>query len=137
MPELGNPYMLEEYTLDDLKRHPILVWALHDTESGEKQFLTPLLNTRNLTTEFNHAKILLSVVGEAVYAEASYNAEDRSIYSILIWDGDNTIEVEDCELDSPITLQAIPEIDGEADVQFVLDSKEDYYAYQDEASASS
>ncbi|MCG8489909.1 MAG: hypothetical protein MI756_20730 [Chromatiales bacterium] len=133
MPDFGNPYMLEEYTLDDLKQYPILVWALHDTDDGGKQFLTPLLNTRNLSPEFNHAKILLTVVGDEVYAEASYNVEDRSIYSILIWDGDNTVEVEDCELESPIRFQAVPEIDGEANVVFVLKSKEDYYAYRDES----
>jgi hypothetical protein len=137
MPEFGSPYLLEEYTLNDLKQYPILVWARHDTDSGEKQFLTPLLNTRNLTAEFNHAKILLSVLGEAVYAEASYNAEDRSIYSILIWDGENTLEVEDSELDSPISFQAVPEIDGEANVVFVLKSKEDYYAYRDKATIGS
>ncbi|MCG7964329.1 MAG: hypothetical protein N0E54_16625 [Candidatus Thiodiazotropha taylori] len=136
MPEFGNPYMLEEYTLDDLKQNPILVWAMHDTDSGERQFLTPLLNTRNLSPEFNHAKILLSVVGEEVYAEASYNLEDRSIYSILIWDGDNTVEAEDCALEAPITLQAVPEIDGEANVAFVLKSKQDYYAYRGDTARS-
>ena len=46
MPEFGDPYMLEEYTLEDLKQCPILVWVSHETDSGEKPFLTPLLNTR-------------------------------------------------------------------------------------------
>ncbi|MCG7897276.1 MAG: hypothetical protein JAY99_11700 [Candidatus Thiodiazotropha lotti] len=137
MPEFGDPYMLEEYTLEDLKQCPILVWVSHETDSGEKPFLTPLLNTRNLSPEFNHAKILLSVVGAEVYAEASYNTVDRSIYSILIWDGDNTVEVEDCELESPISFQTVPEIDGEANVVFVLESKQDYYAYRDETAAGS
>ncbi|MES9980281.1 MAG: hypothetical protein ABW107_16200 [Candidatus Thiodiazotropha sp. 6PLUC5] len=76
-------------------------------------------------------RILLTVGDTGVYAEASYNMEDRSIYSILIWDGNDSIEVEDSDLESPVTLQAVPEIDGEADVAFVLASKEDYYAYRE------
>jgi hypothetical protein len=128
-PELGDPYVLEEYTLEDLKHYPILVWAVHDQIDPDKQYLTPILNSRNLTPDYNHAKILLTVKGSDVYAEASYNAEDHSVYSILIWDGDFTIEVEDSELEAPITFQSIPEIDGNACVEFVLATKEDYYAY--------
>jgi hypothetical protein len=128
--KFGDPYLLEEYTLDDLKKHPILVWAINESVDSEKKYLTPLLNTRNLTSEFNHAKILL-IVGETdTYAEASYNAEDQSIYSILIWKGDYSVEVEDTDLESPITFHAVPEIEGSANVSFVLDSKDGYYAYR-------
>jgi hypothetical protein len=130
MPEFGDPYLLEEYTLEDLKKFPILVWALHEKVDREVRYLTPLVDTRNLTSEFNHAKILLTISGTETYAEASYNVKDHSIYSILIWSGDFTLEVEDCDLESPITFQAVPEIDGESNVRFVLESKEDYYAYQ-------
>jgi hypothetical protein len=130
MLEFGDPYLLEEYTLDDLKRSPILVWVVHDTTDGQKRFLTPLLNSRNLTHEFNHAKILLTIEEIGGYAEASYNAEDGSIYSILVWDGENAVEVEDSDLPSPIRFRAVPEIEGVSDVTFLLDSKEDFYAYQ-------
>lgn len=130
MPEFGDPYRLEEYTLEDLKRNPILVWVTHKSVDGDKKYLTPLLNTRNLTNEFNHAKILLTIEGSDSYAEASYNHEDRSIYSILIWDGENTLEVEDSDMASPITFIAIPEIDGEANVAFLLPENDGYYAYQ-------
>ena len=128
-PELGNPYKLEEYTLDDLKQHPILVWAVHEAVDSEMKFLTPLLNSRNLTREFNHAKILLAVKDSEVFAEASYNVEDGAVYSILIWEDGNTVEVEDSDLEAPITLQAVPDIEGVANMAFVLESKEDYYAY--------
>ncbi|MET0065004.1 MAG: hypothetical protein ABW076_01525 [Candidatus Thiodiazotropha sp.] len=128
-PELGDPYVLEEYTLDDLKQHPILVWAVHDHIDPGMQYLTPVLNSRNLSPEYNHAKILLSVKDTDVYAEASYNAEDHCVYSILIWEGDSTLEVEDSNLDAPVVLKAIPEIDGVAGMEFRLATKEDYYAY--------
>jgi hypothetical protein len=128
-PELGDPYVLEEYTLEDLKQHPILIWAVHDRIDPDKQYLTPVLNSRNLTPEHNHAKILLNVKDSDVFAEASYNVEDHSVYSILIWDGDATVEVEDSELEAPIIFQAVPEIDGVVGVEFILATKEDYYAY--------
>ncbi|MES9852896.1 MAG: hypothetical protein ABW157_05830 [Candidatus Thiodiazotropha sp. LLP2] len=131
MPELGSPFLLEEYTLEDLKRYPILVWAEHKIADKEMKYLTPLLNTRNLTSEFNHAKILLTVGDTGLFAEASYNVEDSCIYSLLIWDGDYSVEVEDSDLESPVTLHAVPEIEGEANVAFVLESKEDYYAYRE------
>jgi hypothetical protein len=130
MTEFGDPFLLEEYTLEDLKKHPILVWAEYEAEGKGMKYLTPLLNTRNLTREFNHAKILLTIGDSGRYAEASYNVEDSSIYSILIWDGDFTVELEDSDLETPITLQAVPEIEGQANVSFFLESKEDYYAYQ-------
>jgi hypothetical protein len=129
--DYGDPYILEEYTLEGFKKHPILVWAAKKTVDPEKKYLTPLLNTRNLTSEFNHAKILLTVGETDIYAEASYNTEDQSIYSILIWVGGYRVEVEDTDLESPITLYAVPEIEGNANVSFVLESKENYYAYRD------
>jgi hypothetical protein len=127
--ELGKPYLLEEYTLEDLKLHPILIWATHDRIDPDKQYLTPVLNTNNLTRDFNHAKILLHVRDTEIYAEASYNSQDHSVYSVLIWEGDHTVDVEDSDLDAPIILRAIPEIEGVANMEFVLASKADYYAY--------
>ncbi|MCU7935925.1 MAG: hypothetical protein KZQ99_13765 [Candidatus Thiodiazotropha sp. (ex Dulcina madagascariensis)] len=129
-PLLGEPYTLEEYTLDDLKRHPILVWSTVKAIDPDKKYLTPLLNSTNLTDDFNHAKLLMKINGTDIYAEASYNAEDGSVYSILVWDGNDTIDIEDSDLDGPISLLAVPEINGVAGVEFMLQAREDFYAYQ-------
>ncbi|MCU7906067.1 MAG: hypothetical protein KZQ76_09520 [Candidatus Thiodiazotropha sp. (ex Epidulcina cf. delphinae)] len=129
-PLLGDPFTLEEYTLDDLKKHPILVWSTIETIDPAKKYLAPLLNSTNLTDDFNHAKLLMKINGTDIYAEASYNAEDHSVYSILVWCDNDTIDMEDSDLEGPISLLAVPEINGVADVEFMLRTREDFYAYQ-------
>jgi hypothetical protein len=120
--KLGASKQREKVSLKDLRSAPI--WMQPYGEYGET--LRPVLTTDpDVTREIFkqcYAPTILCTVREQpqLFARGWYHRSDRNLSMLRFWQGGEWVKVNELKARRPLTLVAVPKIEGKAGVEFYL-----------------
>jgi len=131
--QLGSAKALDDITLEDVIANPIWLWTW---ETGDENTLDPLeqddawqrpvLGTRDVTAEMSEPIITFRVSGINVVGSGSYRPREDRLFGMAVWRDGRWTLLKDSALAVPLSLIAVPTINGVADAEFVcVDLKQD------------
>lgn len=123
-PLYGEWKYIDEIELADLRAHPVWLWCvalgLEDEQDGpiggDETSLRPLLSAPCVTSDMVQPLILLRISGTHCFASGLYDHTERRLEAVRIFGS--------CEFtrSKPLTLVAVPTIESQSHVEFLLES---------------
>jgi hypothetical protein len=124
----------EEVTLDHLLRNPVWV-TRYELPKDSRTFgwTFPVLDkrpkiAREMFHESNFVWLLCTVKRREMHAKADYRWKAQHITNIEFWIDGQWVPVDEADVRRPLTLVAVPKINGQAGMEFQLLTKKDYAA---------
>jgi hypothetical protein len=126
----GSFKLFEDLSVDDVLQYPVWMTIFNVSATHDQQvYQRPLINTDNVTEDLQDVWITLKIKNSSYTAFAQLY-KHRTLNRILIWqkDGWTTLELTP-DLKAPVTLIAVAKIKEIANVEFVVRSLDDDYAF--------
>ncbi len=122
---LGQWKFVHEIGLNDLLAHPIWLWSMtlgledgdDGPEGGDETSMCPFLGSNNVEPEMIQPLILLSVAESDSYASGLYDAELKKVVALRLLN-QSTAHHGASTPPWPLTLVAVPEINGVSHLKF-------------------
>jgi hypothetical protein len=127
--KLGAKEKSRELTLKDFQANPI--WIEPKGEYGTVQRVkTKDLNVTKALFDICYGPMILCTVREVpkLFARGNCDIKDRNLSLMRFWQGGKWVEVKEIKARLPLTLVAVPKVDGETDVEYYLLTRHDRYA---------
>ena len=130
--KLGDAKHREKLTVKDLRSAPIWMQPLSYREFGET--LRPVLArdpdvNREILKDCYAPTILCTVRDHPeLWAQGWYHRSERNLSMLRFWQGGRWVEVMELKARRPLTLVAVPKIEGKANVEFYLLTRYDFDA---------
>jgi hypothetical protein len=131
-PKLGDAKHRDKLTVKDLRSAPIWMNSYAYREFGET--LRPVLATdpdvnREILKGCYAPTILCTVRDHPeLWAQGWYHRSERNLSMLRFWQGGRWVEVMELKARRPLTLIAVPKIEGKANVEFYLLTRYDFDA---------
>src|SRR5215212_4411226 len=123
--QLGGLKPEDKISLKDFKAFPIWIKpAGLKWEDRDKR--RPILNadqdvSKEILKEFYSPKIFCAVLEDSkLFAHGNYDKKERNLSLLRFWQGGRWVDLKDLKAPRPLTLVAVPKIDGQANVEFHL-----------------
>ena len=118
---------IEDVNLEDMLQHPIWIWALdeEEKEGQDETWQKPVLS-ENVTPSLIEAYILLKADNTDFYVSANLYVKEMTLSAgnIHIWVESKWVNVDSYkDITFPLYLTSIPMIEGNANVKFIVEKK--------------
>lgn len=132
MYQFGEVKSIDALSFDDMQQYPI--WVMDTGKGGKgKSFVRPVINSVNITVDLIDPLIGFRVQDSDLLGSADYNQDGQRLENLTLWiDGKWVLIQDSTDLVPPLTLIAIPQIDGCCNVKFKYESFEKSNAYLSE-----
>lgn len=127
----GKSKSLSDITLEDALQYPIWEWALDEegVDGQDETWQRPIIDTDNVSEDIFDPSITVKVKGTDLVGSAEFDSENQSLSAIAVWIENQWKSLKDTQIASPVTLVAVPRINGESNVEFVCQNfNEDFVA---------
>ena len=119
--QFGDAKSIDDLSLEDMQEYPI--WILVSNKEQVGTFVKPLMNSHNVTNDLLEPIIGFRVEDTDFYGSADYDVENQKLINLTLWiDGKWAMIQDTADLVPPLTLVAIPKINGSDNVKYKYES---------------
>jgi hypothetical protein len=128
--KLGGLKREEKISLKDFKAFPIWIKPA-GLKWEERDKRRPILSadpdiTKEVLKEFYSPTIFCTVLEDSkLFAHGHYDKQERNLSLLRFWQGGRWVDLKELKAPRPLTLVAVPKIEGQANVEFYLLTRHD------------
>jgi hypothetical protein len=127
--KLGAKKKERELTIKDLESHPIWIEPAGDFGSLRSLKIKDVNVTKKLVEDYGEPRILCTVREvRKLFAYGWCSIKDSNLARPRFWQAGKWIDVKELKARLPLTLVAVPKVEGETDVEYYLLTRHDQYA---------
>lgn len=120
--QFGTAKPIDNLSLDDIKEYPIWV-QMPDKAGNDGTLVKPVINSQNVTDNLTDTIVAFRIEGSQLYGSADYDSQNQCLVNLTIWiDGKWVLIQDTSDLTPPLTLTAVPRINGQLNAKFRYES---------------
>ena len=120
--QLGAAKPIDKLSLDDIKEYSIWV-QMPDKAGNDGTLVKPVINSQNVTDNLTDTIVAFRIEGSQLCGSADYDNQNQCLVNLTIWiDGKWVLIQDTSDLIPPLTLTAVPKINGQLNVKFRYES---------------